>query len=164
MRCKLAIAAREVLIAQDTGIPSAINIIEGINAAGFPTLVPGLAFLSVWTREDGDAEEHKGQIVVKVDDVELIRAEAYFSFQGRPFTRHIAQFPALIVPQPGVLDFRAEFDGLIGNYTVNARLLTEQRLARIQRPVPQAARRVREGRATDKVSPKKSASARRRKR
>jgi hypothetical protein len=48
MRLKFSLVARDVIIAQNTGVPSAINILEGIQGGGFPLFIQGLAFLTVW--------------------------------------------------------------------------------------------------------------------
>jgi hypothetical protein len=60
MKCKLALVAKNVIIAQDTGFPSAINIFEGIQSSGFPLFIQELAFLTVWTKREGDREEQSG--------------------------------------------------------------------------------------------------------
>src|SRR5438477_3550277 len=109
MRLKLALVARDVIVAQDTGVPSAINILEGIQGGGFPLFIQGLAFLTVWQREDADVEERVGNLVIKLDNTELVRQQVRFAFQGRPLARNVAQIPGLLIPQPGTLEFREEY-------------------------------------------------------
>jgi len=57
-------------------------------------------------------------LVVRLDSNELIRQQIRFSFQGGAFAQNISNFQGLVIPQPGNLEFRAEFGAVIAVYDV----------------------------------------------
>jgi hypothetical protein len=122
MRCKLALVAKDIIVSHDTNVPSAINILEGIQAGGFPIFLQEIAFLTVWAKDPGDPEDHVGYLVVRLDNNELIRQQISFSFQRRPTIRNISKFQGLVIPQPGDLEFRAEFGALVASYHITVSL------------------------------------------
>ena len=135
MRCKLALVAKNIILAHDTNVPSAISIMENIHAGGFPTFIQEIAFLTVWAKEAGDPDEQVGHLVVKLDNNELIREQLRFSFGGgRQFIRNISEFRGLVVPQPGNLDFRAEFGAVTASYQVNVSLLRQVEPLQVNQP------------------------------
>ena len=123
MKLKLGLVARDVIVAQDSGVPSAINILEGIQGGGFPLFIQGLAFLTVWQRENGDPDEHVGNLIVRLDNTELVRQQVRFAFQGRPLARNVAQIAGLLIPQPGILEFREEYGEQSASYQVSVQAL-----------------------------------------
>jgi len=119
MKLKLALVAKEIIISHDSGVPSAIGIMERINAESFPTLFPQLGFLTVWKREPGEPDEFNGQLVVQLGATELLRDSMSLSFRGNDFTRTVIHFQGLVIPAPGELEFRCEFEGLVVKYQIS---------------------------------------------
>jgi hypothetical protein len=118
MKCKLALVAKDVIISQTTGVPSAINIMEGIQTSGFPLLLHEISYLTVWSKESGDPDEFDGHLVVAFGAVELVREKFSVSFGGKGVARNVATFQGLVLPEPGSLDFRCEFPGCIATCAV----------------------------------------------
>jgi hypothetical protein len=90
MKSRLILIAREVIIAADTGVPSAISILEGVQADKFPAVVPAISFLSVWKKEEHDKSEKSGTLKVFVDEKEIIANAVNFSFISSDIARHVA--------------------------------------------------------------------------
>jgi hypothetical protein len=118
MKCKLALVAKEVIISHNTGVPSAINIMEGIQASGFPLLLQEISLLTVWAKDQGDADEFAGLMKVTVGNIELVKEQMTIAFNGKDVARNVATFQGLVLPGPGNLDFLCEFPGTSVTCTV----------------------------------------------
>lgn len=118
MKCKLSLVAKEIIIAHDTGVPSAINLLEGIHAASFPVLFHEISFLTVWTKEEGDKDQQEGHLVVECSGKELLREKIEIAFGARSVVRNVASFKGLVLPEPGDLVFRCEFPTASASYNV----------------------------------------------
>lgn len=89
MKCKLALVAKDVIISHTNGVPSAINIMEGIHASGFPLLLHEISFLTVWAKEQNDPEESDGFLIVSVGTNELVREKISISFGNKAVARNV---------------------------------------------------------------------------
>lgn len=109
MKCKLTLAAKEIIISHDTGVPSAINIMEGIQASGFPLFLQEISVLTVWKKEADDPEESHGTMTVTIAGNELVKEAITLAFRGKDVARNIGIFQGLLLPSPGNLDFTCNF-------------------------------------------------------
>ena len=120
MKAKLALVAREVIISADSGVPSAINIIEGLRPEGFPAFLNNIAFLSVWRREDGDPMELNGEVSVLIDEKEVIKHGVTMAFKGTlDIARQVSQFQGLVLEKPSTLTFRLTFEHVSAEYSIS---------------------------------------------
>lgn len=118
MKCKLSLVAKEVIISHATGVPSAINIMEGIHSSGFPLLLQEISLLTVWVKDQGDEDEFAGTMNVTVGNVELVKERMTIEFHGKEIARNVATFQGLVLPGPGNLDFQCDFPNLSVTCTV----------------------------------------------
>lgn len=119
MKCVLALVARDVVIAHDTGVPSAFNILAGIQAEGFPLLFQELSFLTVWSKDSEDSDGSEGYLTVTIAEKELLREKVQIDFRGKTIARNVANFQGLVLPSPGVLVFRFELGGVVASYSID---------------------------------------------
>ena len=73
MKPKLALAAKSIIVDRESEVPSAIGIMENINAEGFPFIIPEIAFLTVWCREEGDDADFEGELTVFIEDEIIVK-------------------------------------------------------------------------------------------
>lgn len=121
MTPKLALAAKSVIVDRDSGVPSAIGIMENITAEGFPLFVPELAFLTVWSREENESDEVSGELRVSVDGESIIQQEIPIVFRGSLFTRSVTHFRGIPILKPGRLLFQMKIGDNVGSYYINIR-------------------------------------------
>lgn len=134
MRCNLAVVAKDIILAHDTGLPSAINIIEGIQASGFPTFIQNISFLTVWVKDANDQDEHKGSLAVRLNGKDLIGGPLTIAFRDKPTIRNITEIQGLVIPEPGNLEFRIEFNGAVASYQIAVSLQRQVETTQANQP------------------------------
>lgn len=103
MRTLVAVAAESIVRDADDNTVSVINIIEGIAAQGFPTLIQRLAFFVLTEREANEAQVHNGHLTIQLGNQQLLRVPAEMNFQNKLRHRSMNRIGGLIIPQPGRL-------------------------------------------------------------
>lgn len=101
------ICCEDIIRDAETNSISIINLIEDINAEGFPAFIPKLAIFALIEKESGDPETSQGQIKLKNNDNVLFTFDIQYGFENKPRTRNIIKFNGLAVPSPG--HFTTEF-------------------------------------------------------
>jgi hypothetical protein len=56
------------------------------------------------------------------------------TFQGRSIAQNISLFGALVIPQPGDLEFRAEFGAVVASYHVEISVLRQVEQGQTNQP------------------------------
>jgi hypothetical protein len=108
---KVCFAAEGIIRDAQTNQISAFNIIENITAAGLPTLIPRLAFFTLWEREAADPERINGRFNVHIGSDRIVDLAMFADFQGNvPRTRTMINMGGLMLPRAGILRFRMEMD------------------------------------------------------
>lgn len=95
--------AEMVLIDQLTNKLSLIHVVDNVVSASFPFLFRSFYIVSAFTKSPEDPEEPKGEIILALDDVEIIRIASDLNFQGHHHTRNMAGIEGIIIQQPGLL-------------------------------------------------------------
>lgn len=120
MKVRLSLIAREVIIAADSGVPSAINIVEGIQVEAFPLFLANLSYLSIWAKDNNDQNEQVGTLRVLIDETEIISNSVNFVFaSNKNVLRHVAQIQGLIIEKPSRLTFKIEVGDQVSQYTID---------------------------------------------
>jgi hypothetical protein len=106
------LASESCAIDSQTNRVSIFNVLEEIQAAGFPTLMPGVVAMAVWNAEPGD-EQRDFQAVFLVSgpgDEEPRRFPVNFRIPEAR-ARTLIQIVGYPVNGPGQLRFEVEIDG-----------------------------------------------------
>jgi hypothetical protein len=101
MKVLTHLCSEDIIRDAETNSISVINVIEDINAEGFPAFIPKLAIFALIEKEAGDAETTEGQITLKNNDKVLFTFDIQFGFDGKPRTRNIVKFNGVAIPTPG---------------------------------------------------------------
>lgn len=119
MKAKLSLAAFDIIISADNGVPTAVNIMEAIHGESFPLVIPNIAFLTVWKKEPDDPAQVTATISVKLDEEEIMNAEMTIAFRQRQVARSVARFQGLFVSRPGILTFSSRIGEEIGSCSID---------------------------------------------
>lgn len=119
MKPKLAIAAKYIIVDRENEVPSAIGIMENINAEGFPFIIPEIAFLTIWCREEGDESDFEGELTVLIEDEIIVKQSIPIAFRTVPFTRNVTTFRGIPILKSGKLDFRIQVKDVVAQYHIN---------------------------------------------
>ena len=128
MKPKLALAAKSIIVDRESEVPSAIGIMENINAEGFPFIIPEIAFLTVWCREEGDDADFEGELTVFIEDEIIVKQGIPIAFRAVPFTRNVTTFRGIPILKAGKLEFQIKVKDAVAKYHINivARNRTKQ--------------------------------------
>ncbi|WP_367871795.1 hypothetical protein [Luteolibacter sp. Populi] len=137
MNPRLALVAHDIVIAADTGVPSAFHVMEGIVSESYPMFLPMIAFLTVWHKEEGDPDEARGAMAVSLDDEQLISQDMDLTFSGSNVARLVARLQGLVIPHPGALKFSYKIGDKEAAYTVDTSSRANMTGVTNPAPVPQ---------------------------
>jgi hypothetical protein len=122
---KLCFAAETVLRDGETNNVSAINLLEGLAAAGVPFFMQRISFFALWQRAAEDESQLRGRFIVALNETNLLEQEVPMDFGTELRTRSILHVVGLVVPGPGTLRFRIEFpNNLQAQYSVEVQVPT----------------------------------------
>ena len=82
---------------------SAFHILEEVAGASFPFVIPRMAVVSTLVREENDPDDPAMQLTVQLGDNLLIQGPFGAEFQGRNFSRSVAEIHNLVIMAPGEL-------------------------------------------------------------
>jgi len=107
MEVKFALVTEGISVDMQTNQLSLFNILEGIEASGFPVFIQRITFI-VLVERDMQAEQNiaNGQVSVQLGDNVLNQTTIELNFQNKRRCRAICRYQGLVVPQPGALTFR----------------------------------------------------------
>jgi hypothetical protein len=105
MKLVFAVLAQSVSLDQMTGRLSLFNLVEGIQAARFPTVLAEIAFVAVLRREAADQNRADATLTVRIGETIIGLANIAVDFQDKQSTRLIGNFQGLPVLTPGMLEF-----------------------------------------------------------
>ena len=119
MRLKLLVCGEAVILDASSNRASCINIFDGLVSPQFPIVIPQLAVLAAFDRDDGDLPEQNCELAIFLEDTELVRGPVLVNFQDLRLTRAIVTMHGLVIPQTGRLRVILNLDGgEIGNWIV----------------------------------------------
>jgi hypothetical protein len=125
MKAKLFLCADSAVVdARHTSV-SAFQILDEVASAGFPFVIPRIAVVSTIVREPADPEHSSLQLTAQLEEEELFQSPFTVDFQGRNFSRSIAEVHNILIGSPGVLKIRLRSEGrLIAEWAMNIGLVT----------------------------------------
>lgn len=105
IRSKLCLAAESVVIDRESNATSFINLFEGMQAEGFPFVLPKLSYFVLWEREATDAAVYASNLTVKFGTEVIVNQAFEINFQNQPRSRSVLQMAGLVIPRPGIVTF-----------------------------------------------------------
>ena len=105
MKLVFAVLAQSVSLDQMTGRLSLFNLVEGIQAPRFPTVLGELVFVAVLRREAADQNRFDATLTVRIGQTTIGLANIAVDFQDKQNTRLIGNFQGLPVLTAGTLEF-----------------------------------------------------------
>ena len=82
---------------------SLFNVVEQMNVASFPAVIPSISIVSLLEREKGDRTKQNLAIRFTLGHNVLTNLPFEISFQEGPRCRHTAEVRGLMIPGPGIL-------------------------------------------------------------
>jgi Trm5-related predicted tRNA methylase len=129
IHAKFSLAAEGAAIDQQTNVVSVFNILETIQADGYPLFVQRLVFLALLTRDERDRLQTQLRFSVGIEEEELIAQDIAVTFVPENVaSRVLVRFSGLVVPRPGSLYMTLRHGGEV---------ISEYRIPVTQRQVPQ---------------------------
>jgi len=102
---KLFACARGVSVDRFTDALSLFEVVDEIKLPAFPSLYPKLSLVLSAERQPGDPDVIHANLRVAVDDKLQGQQPIDLTFGQNKLTRNIVEFPAIILPAPGKLNF-----------------------------------------------------------
>ncbi len=117
--CKLLLCAQGVVRDADNGSISVFNILESVQAAGFPLFVPQMVVFALFERLRDDPAQHEILFRLSIGDTELLATPLAVDFQDKLRNRSTVHIQGLVVPHPGALRVSAQLgNNVLGTYDV----------------------------------------------
>jgi hypothetical protein len=133
--CKLLLCAQGVVRDADSGNVSVFNIMENIQAAGFPFFIQQMVVFALFERLREDSTQYEILFRLSMGTTELFTTPLAIDFQDKLRNRTTLHIRGLVVPQPGVLRVSAELgDTILGTYEVRIDHVTPPRVEAQQVP------------------------------
>lgn len=117
--CQLLVCAKGVVRDVETGGISVFNILEDIQAGGFPLFMPEMAILAFFEREQADPAQHTIRFRLAIGQTEVFGSSLEIDFRDKLRNRSIVQVFGLPIPHPGFMKLSAEDgDKVLLTYTM----------------------------------------------
>jgi hypothetical protein len=82
---------------------SLINLMDQLNAVGFPIVAQKLCFVALLDRSQEEPSTTLARLVGKLNGIEVFSFEAAIDFQGQLRTRTVGEFQGIFIQAPGML-------------------------------------------------------------
>ncbi len=125
---KYALCAEAVVRDAASNALSAFNILEEINAVGFPVVVPRLAIVVALQREASDDSDQPASLRITLGDLELFSHAFTLTFREKLLNRAILALQGVVIPAPGALKIEFSTSGLVHTITLPVATLGQQQL------------------------------------
>lgn len=103
LRVKYALCAEGIVRDATTNSITAYNILEEVNAIGFPVVMPRLAIVVAVERESTDSSQQSARLRITLGDHELLSHALSLDFQEKLINRAIISLQGLVIPAAGTL-------------------------------------------------------------
>ena len=110
MKFLLMAVSEKSLVDQRSNLLSIINIIEEINAVGFPALVGNCTVTIMVSRTADEPASIPISLTVRIDQDHLATLPIQLEFQDKTFHRQLVDMQGVVVPHAGVLKFLLTID------------------------------------------------------
>lgn len=122
VKSEIMLAAENIIQDRETRTISAINIIEALNADGFPTMIPRIFIFNLLQFTDVAEESIILSFLVYINDKELFKQELKFNIDKKKRTRAVINLKGLVISEPGTLKFLVIHEGQeIDSYMIPVR-------------------------------------------
>ena len=108
IRPAFVLVAESILQDMATNQVSVINLIEEVRPVGYPLLVPRLAVLVIFERDEDDDPTGEANLRILIEDQELFTSTLDFHFGESRLFRSILQFHGFSVPDAGSIRVRVD--------------------------------------------------------
>jgi len=105
MKLVFAVLSQSVSLDQMTNRLSLFNLVEGIQAPHFPTVLAEIVFVAIIRREAADENRFNATLTVRIAETTIGLADIAVDFEDKQNTRLIGTFQGLPVLKPGTLEF-----------------------------------------------------------
>jgi hypothetical protein len=112
MRVLLFTCSDSVVVDQRRNSVSIFNLLEELNAATFPFVIP-MATVFVYLERAEDESPGDMSIKMTIDRQELFRIPLQLDFQGRLRLRLMNEVRGLVIPAPGLFRLTVEREGVV---------------------------------------------------
>ena len=118
--CKLAVCGDRVIRDSVLGNASVINIFDRLVVEAFPVLLPRIACLFIFSRNDDDPSDFPGvKASISIGEDEIIGGPSGIDFHNGYLHRQVLTIEGLVIPKPGTLRAAISLDGKeIGAYEI----------------------------------------------
>ena len=107
----VCLVSRYALRDAESNTISVINILEGIQAEGFPVFFGPAAFVVIWSRDASDPPEFQGEFTLDLDGDRIHASTIAISFGTGTRNRTVINIQGVILQKPGSMVFEAHIDG-----------------------------------------------------
>jgi len=101
--CRLLLCAQGVVRDAEHGSISVYNIMESLQAAGFPFFIQQMAVFALLEREPGDPPQHEIRFRLSMGEAELVTVPLAIDFRASLRNRSTLNIQGLVIPHPGSL-------------------------------------------------------------
>lgn len=105
---------------------SLFNLLEQINVASFPAVLPKVVLFALFQREDGSrGENFESRVQVKLNEELLAEGPFVARFGKNTRFRGFGEFNSLVISRPGVLEFAVVLEGKkLGGWSISVESLS----------------------------------------
>lgn len=104
--------AQAVAVDKFTNLVSVFYVLDALRPLAFPTWIPGLSFVAIVHRDDGDENTVEGHLVVRSGQHEVARSPVRIDFQDSLGFQMVINLQGVNVPTAGDLEFHLDLPGL----------------------------------------------------
>jgi len=127
--CKLLLCAQGVVRDTDSNMISIFNILENLQAAGFPFFMQQMDVFALFERLPEDPAQHDILFRLSIGETELLASPLAVDFQDKLRNRSTLHIRGLVVPQPGALRVTPQVgDRVLGTYDVKVEQMAAPRV------------------------------------
>lgn len=102
---KFMLAAQGIIQDRDTRSVSVFNILEEVQAEGFPVLIQKMSLLTVLERAPEDHQRNELTLAISLGQVSLMTRPVAVDFSDKLRSNYIINLTSMIIPNPGRLNF-----------------------------------------------------------
>ncbi len=106
------------------------QILEDMQAVGFPVFVQKMSIYFSLRRENDDSENINSEIIIKHNENVLFKKDVEINFQNKLKHNMIVNLQSLLIPGPGVLQVLIQYDGTqLNDFSINVTISGQTELA-----------------------------------
>lgn len=117
MKCQYVVISESFSLDVTSGRVSLFHLIDRIPVVSTPFVIPVLNFIALFEQEDGDEDQVPFDLETSINGnvIAAFKQHVYFH-DGQKLNRNLSQLQGAIIPEPGILSFRAVVGGEVLGY------------------------------------------------